>query len=91
MRVTHEMDVSLDGGNSHILCTICSNGGMGGDIATIATCLFPFEVGHEVDIHPMYSHGQVLDHVLLLHSVIYYPLVDVMNLVHCLPCNFRKL
>ena len=53
--------------------------------------LFPFEVGHEADIHPFYSHGQVLDHVFLLHSVIYYPLVDVMNLVHCLPCNFLKL
>ena len=67
MRVTHEMDVSLGGENSHIFCTACSNGGMGGDIATTTTCLFPFEVGHEVDINQMYSHGQVLDHVLLLH------------------------
>ena len=60
-------------------------------MATTATCLLPFEVGHEADIHPLYSHGQVLDHVLLLHSAIYYRLVDVMNLVHCLPCNFLKL
>ena len=60
-------------------------------MATTATCLFPFEVGHEADIHTLYSHGQVLDHVLLLHSAIYYPLVYVMNHVHCFPCNFPKL
>ena len=60
-------------------------------MATTTTYVFSFEVGQEIDIHPLYSHGQVLDHVLLLHSAIYYPLVDVMNLVHCLPCNFLKL
>ena len=91
MREAHELDVSLSEKNSHVFCTTCSNGSMGGDMAIATTCLFSFEVGHEIGIHPFYSHGQVLDHVLLLHSAIYYPLVDVMDLVHCLPCNFLKL
>ena len=92
MRETHELDVSLSGKNSHNFCTTCSNGSMRGDMATTAKCLFSFEVGHKIDIHPLYSHGQVLDHVLLLlHSAIYYPLVDVMNHGYCLPCNFLKL
>ena len=40
MRVTHEMDVSLSGENSHIFCTTCSNGSMGGDMATTAHVCF---------------------------------------------------
>ena len=91
MREAHELDVSLSGKNSHIFYTTCFNGSLGGDMATTATCFFSFEVGHEIGINPLYSHGKVLDHVLLLHSSIYYPLVDVMDLAHCLPCNFLRL
>ena len=92
MRKTHELGVSLSGKNSHNFCSTCSNGSMGGDMATTTKCLFSFEVGHKIDIHPFYNHGKVLDHVLLLlHSSIYYTLVDVMNHGHCLPCNFLKL
>ena len=91
MRVTHEMDVSLSGENSHIFCTTCSNGSMGGDMATTATCLFSFEVGHEIYMHPLYNHGQVYDHVLIAHSTIYYSLVGEMILVCYLPYCFMKL
>ena len=92
MRETHKLDVFVSGKNSHNFCTTCSNGSMGGGMATTTTYAFSFEVGHEIYSHPLYSHGQVLDHVLLLsYSAIYYQLVDVMDLVHCLPCNFLKL
>ena len=92
MRERHELDVSMSGKNSHNFCTTCSNGSMREDMATTTIYLFSFEVGHKIDIHPLYNHGKLLDHVLLLlHSSIYYPLVDVMNHGHCLPCNFLKL
>ena len=71
-RLTHELNVSLRGENSHIFCTTCSNGRMGGDMATTATCLLYFEVGYEIDIHPLYNHGKIYDHVLIAHSAIYY-------------------
>ena len=90
-RLTHELDVSLRGENSHIFCSTCSNGSMGGDMATIATQLFSFWVGHEFDSHPLYNHGQVFDHVLLTYSAIYYSLVDVMIFVCYLPYYFLKL
>ena len=70
MREIHELDVSLRGENSHNFCTTCSNGSMGGEMATTATYLFSFEVDHGIDIHPLYNHGQVLDHVLLIHLAI---------------------
>ena len=82
MRVRHELDVSLRGENSHIFCTTCSNGSMRGAMATTATCLFSFEVGHEIDIHPLYNHGKVFYHVLMTYSAIYYSLVDEMVFVH---------
>ena len=63
MREAHEQDVSVSRKNSHNFCTTCHNGSMRGDMATTAKCLFSFEVGHKIDIHPFYSHGQVLDHV----------------------------
>ena len=78
--------MSLRGGNSHIFCTTCSNGSMGGDMATTTTYLFSFWVSHE-----FYSHGQVFGHVLLTHSAIYYSLVDVMIFVYYLPCYFQKM
>ena len=70
-RETHELDVSLKGETSHIFCTTCSNGSMGGDMATTTTYLFSFEVEHDFDIHPLYSHGKVLDHVLFPHFLHY--------------------
>ena len=90
IRETHGLDVSLRGENSHIFCT-CSNGSMGRDMATTATCLFSFEVGHEIYMHPLYNHGQVYDHVLIAHSTIYYSLVGEMILVCYLPDYFMKL
>ena len=60
-------------------------------MATTATCLFSFEVGHEIYIHPLYNHGQVFDHVLMTHSAIYHSLVDVMIFVHYLPHYFLEL
>ena len=59
-------------------------------MATTATCLFPFEVSHEADIHPLYSHGQFFGLVLFLYSAIYYSLVDVMDFVCHLPCSFLQ-
>ena len=60
-------------------------------MATTITYAFSFEVGHEVDSHPLYSYGQVFGLMLLSYSTIYYPLVNVMDLVHCLPYDFLKL
>ena len=91
MRKTHELDVSVSGKNSHNFCTTCSNGSMGGGMATTTIYAFSFDVGHEIDIHPLYSYGQVFGLMLLSYSDIYYPLVDVMDLVHCLPCDFLRL
>ena len=91
MRKAHELDVSLSRENSHIFYTTCSNGSMGGDMATTATCLFSSGVGHEIDIHPLYNHGQVFGLVLLFISAIYYSLVDVTFVVHYLPCYFLQL
>ena len=91
MRETNELDVSLSGKTSHNFCTTCSTRSMRGGMATTTTYVLSFEVGHEIDIHPLYSHGQVFGLMLLSYSAIYYPLVDVMDLVHCLPCNFLKL
>ena len=90
-RLTHELDVSLRGENSHIFCTTCSNGSMGGYMATTTTCLFSFEVGHEIYIHPLYNHGQLFDHVLMTHSAIYYSLVDEIIFVHNLPHYLLEL
>lgn len=72
MRETHELDVSMSGKNSHNFCTTCSNGSMRGDMASTTKCLFSFEVGHKIDIHPLYSHGQVLDHVVGLCYILTY-------------------
>ena len=63
MRETHELDVSLS-----IFCTTCSNGSMRGGMATTTTYVFSFEVGHEIDSHPLYSHGQVFGLMLLSYS-----------------------
>ena len=53
MREAHELDVSLSGKNSHIFCTTCSNGSMGGDMATTTTYVIPFEVDHGLDSYPL--------------------------------------
>ena len=91
MREAHELDVSLSGKNSHIFCTTCSNGSMGGDMATTTTYVFSFEVDHGLDSNPLYSHRQVFGLVMLLYSAIYYSLVDVMDFVCHLPCSFLRL
>ena len=46
---THEMDVSFWEKDSHILCSTCSKGNMGGVMATIAKHLFLLEIGHVCD------------------------------------------
>ena len=91
MTETHELDVSVSGKNSHNFCTTCSNRSMGGGLATTTLYAFSFDVGHEIDIHPLYSHRQVFGPMLLSYSAICYPLVDVLDLVHCLPCDFLRL
>ena len=54
-------------------CIACSNGSMGGDMATIVKNLFPFEVGHEFDGIPYdddflsITYGMVW--ASLIHSV----------------------
>ena len=60
---THGLNVSLRGGDSHILCITCYNGNMRGYMATTTTQLLSCEVGHEfdVDIHSLYAYGHVID------------------------------
>ena len=43
---THWVNVSLEGENSHTLCTTCYKGSMGDGMATTATPLFPYKVSH---------------------------------------------
>ena len=51
-RETHGLDVSFWEEDSHIFCFACSNGSMGGDMATTVKHVFPFEVGHVIDGMP---------------------------------------
>lgn len=91
--MTHELNVSLRGGDSHSFCMACSKGNMRRDMATTATYLRSFEVGHELEdeIHPLYVYGHVFDFVLLIHTSIYYSVVEVIFSTQCLPCYFLQL
>ena len=92
-RLTHEFGVSLREDDSHSLCMACSKGNMRRDMATTATYLHSFEVGHEFDddIHPFYIYGHLFYLVLLIHSSIYYSVVEVIFFVQYLPCYFLQL
>ena len=48
----HGLNVSFWEGYSHIFCSTCSNGNMGGVMATIAKYLFLLEVGQMCDGMP---------------------------------------
>ena len=48
----HWLDVSFGKEDSHTFCITCSNGSMGGDMATIEKHFFIYEVGHEIDWMP---------------------------------------
>ena len=49
---THWLNVFFWEEDSHTFCIACSNGRMGGEMATISKHLFPFEVGHVIDGMP---------------------------------------
>ena len=59
-------------------------------MVTTATYFPSLEVDHESDddIHPLYVYGHVLYFLLLIHSSIYYPIVEVEFSVQYLPCYF---
>ena len=48
----HGLNVSFWEGDSHIFCSTCSKGNMGGFVATIAKYLFLLEVGQMCDGMP---------------------------------------
>ena len=59
--LTHELNVSLMGDDSHSLCMAYSNRNMRRDMVTTTTYLLSLEVDHESDddIHPLYVYGLV--------------------------------
>ena len=54
------MDVSLEGENSHTLCTTCSRGSMGDGMATKIAHFFPYEVSHMRNVMPYDDDFQLI-------------------------------
>ena len=87
------MNVSLMRKDSHIFCIACSKGNMRGGMATttyLLNCRVSYGLGNV--IHPLYIYGWVFYLMFLIHSSIYYLVVDVIFVVvQCLPCYFLQL
>ena len=82
MRKAHDSDVSLSEKNYHIFCSACSKGNMRGGMATATYFLICGKShGFGAAIHPFYVYGQVFHLMLLIHSSIYYLVVEVIFVV----------
>ena len=68
---THWVIMSVEGENSHTLCTTCSKGSMGDGMATIAAHLFPYEVIHMMNMMPYDDDFQLITYEMIWASLIH--------------------